>query len=492
VTIGDESAGGWGVDDLGIDLPIHLWDDDDPDAPRGSHRAIAWRPGSGGPDWRLTVSRLTSSLEPGGYLLLQSDGRIDDAKPLLRELSAAGYAYIRHVDGCALLRRDRLGILYLAPWVSVGGSDKGTVDWFRHLSGTAFRRYLMTTQVSDNKLLPLIEDHADEIWSLPDVLPGRLMPAFILDFVEARQVNVVHIMNSRLGFDLLPAIKVSRPHVRTVVQLHVEEEDRSGYCRYVCTRYDNLVDRYSVTSATLGEALLDYDVSPSKISVIYTGIDHAVEFNPDARTSDTLPGEGTGESEQPFRILFAGRLTEQKDPLLMVRVVRALRDAGSSAVVEVVGEGELRPSVEAAVVAAGLAGHVRFHGVTLDMADWYTRTDVTLLTSRFEGVPFVVFEAMAMRHPVVAPDVGSIREILDESSGFLVRDRTDVSAFVGSLLRLERDPALRRRMGDAARRRVVAELGVERMAADHESLYRELADQYLDEVLFQRMKACPG
>lgn len=125
------------------------------------------------------------------------------------------------------------------------------------------------------------------------------------------------------------------------------------------------------------------------------------------------------------------------------------------------------------------------------MADWYTRTDVTLLTSRFEGVPFVVFEAMAMRHPVVATDVGATHEILDESSGFLVRDRADISAFVGFLLRLERDPALRRRMGDAARRRVVARFGVERMAEDHASLYRDLVDQYLDEVLFQRMEACP-
>jgi glycosyltransferase involved in cell wall biosynthesis len=491
VEIGEELADGWGLDDLGIDPPVHLWADDDPDAGPRIHRAIAWRPEPGGPDWPVTVSRLTSSLEPGGYLLLQADGRIEDVKPLLRELSAAGYAYVRHANGCALLRRDRLGILYLAPWVSVGGSDKGTVDWFRHLSGRAFRRYLMTTQLSDNKLLPLIEDHADELWSLPDLLPGRLMPAFILDFVEARQVNVVHIMNSRLGFDLLPAIKVSRPHVRTVVQLHVEEEDRSGYCRYVCTRYDNLVDRYSVTSATLGEALLDYGVSPSKISVIYTGIDHAVEFNPDAGTTETLGGASAEEGERPFGILFAGRLTEQKDPFLMVRVIRALHDAGSSAVVHVVGEGELRPSVEAAVQAAGLADHIRFHGVALDMAGWYARTDVTLLTSRFEGLPFVVFEAMAMRHPVVAADVGGTHEILDDGSGFLVRDRTDISAFVGFLLRLERDPALRRRMGDVARRKVVAELGVERMAADHESLYRGLVDRYLDEVLFQRVEACP-
>ena len=65
-------------------------------------------------------------------------------------------------------------------------------------------------------------------------------------------------MNSRLGYDLLPG-----PHVRcpsppkVVVQLHVEEADRSGYVRYVTTRYGNLVDAFSVTSEHLAEAIVE-------------------------------------------------------------------------------------------------------------------------------------------------------------------------------------------------------------------------------------------
>lgn len=476
---------GWGADDdraladLGIGLPVPSWNEDDVASGSG-YRAIAWSPEADNDDWTTTVSRLSASLETGGYLVLRTDGGVGVAQPLIRELGAAGFAYVRHTDRCAVLRRDRLNVLYLAPWVTLGGSDKGTVDWFRHLPAAAFRRFLLTTQVSENKLLPLIADHADEMWTLPDLLPGRAMPEFILDFIQSRQVQVVHIMNSRLGFDLLPAIKRSYPHVRVVVQLHAEEKDRSGYCRYVCTRYNNLVDRYSVTSATLGVALLDYGVSPSKISVIYTGIDHAAEFNPDGNEARPPIETSAAVPEERLDILFPGRLTDQKDPLLMVEIVRSLHDAGSKAVVHVVGDGELRPAVEAAVQAAGLADHVRFHGFALDMAPWYAQTDVTLLTSRFEGLPFVVFEAMAMRRPVVSPDVGGTHEILDEGSGFLVRDRTDVSAYVEFLLRLERDPGLRRSMGDAGRRKVVADLGVETMAIAHASLYRELVDQYLE------------
>ena len=59
-------------------------------------------------------------------------------------------------------------------------------------------------------------------------------------------------MNSRLGYELLPDLaRLPRPP-KVVVQLHVEEADRSGYVRYVTTRYGNLVDAFSVTSEHLG------------------------------------------------------------------------------------------------------------------------------------------------------------------------------------------------------------------------------------------------
>ena len=64
-----------------------------------------------------------------------------------------------------------------------------------------------------------------------------------------RGVDVVHIMNSRLGFELLPDLTALPDPPGVLVQLHVEEADRSGYVRYVTTRYGNLVDAWSVSSS---------------------------------------------------------------------------------------------------------------------------------------------------------------------------------------------------------------------------------------------------
>ena len=149
----------------------------------------------------------------------------------------------------------RINILYLAPWVDFGGTDKGTIDWFRCLDRDRFRASLVTTQPSPNRRLSEVVPFADEVWPLPELMAGRDFPAFIADFVESRRVDVVHVMNSRLGYDLLPDLASLPVPPKVVVQLHVEEADRRGYVRYVTTRYGNLVDAFSVTSRHLGEAI---------------------------------------------------------------------------------------------------------------------------------------------------------------------------------------------------------------------------------------------
>lgn len=182
----------------------------------------------------------------------------------------------------------RKELLYVAPWIDLGGSDKGTIDWFRYLDGQRFATSLVCTQPSSNRWVHRVESHAEEAWLLPDLMSGGAFPGFILAFVESRGVDVVHIMNSRLGYDLLPDLAALKNPPKTVVQLHAEEPGHGGYVRYVATRYAALVDRFSVTSEALAVRLRGYDVPSSKIDVIYTGIDADGEFDrPSSKGSTT-------------------------------------------------------------------------------------------------------------------------------------------------------------------------------------------------------------
>ena len=260
---------------------------------------------------------------------------------------------------------ERIPICYLAPWVDYGGSDKGTIDWFRWLDRDRFAPLLVTTQPSANRRLHEVYRYAEEVWPLPEFLAGHDFPSCIFDLIESRGVRVLHVMNARIGYDLLPDLaSLPRPPA-VVVQLHVEEPDRSGYVRYVTTRYGNLVDAFSVSSRHLAEAVEGYDISSERIHVIPTGVDAEEEFNP----ANVVPVDAVQSAG--FNILFAGRLAEQKDPRLMVEVIRRVADIHRVVNVHVVGDGPLEDEVRGLVRQAGLESHFTFHPPSRDLAPWY-------------------------------------------------------------------------------------------------------------------------
>jgi glycosyltransferase involved in cell wall biosynthesis len=364
---------------------------------------------------------------------------------------------------------DRIPILYLAPWVGYGGSDKNTIDWFRWIDRERFAPYLITTQPSANPLIGQVEPFAEEVWPLPDLMPAEEMPAFIFDFIVSRRIEVIHVMNSRIAFDLLPDLQSLPNPPKVVVQLHVEEVDRSGYVRYVTTRYGNLVDGFSISNEHVAEAVRDYGVPPEKIEVIYTGVDADEEFSPGA--SEPIKAL----SEDRMDVLFAARLTDQKDPLLMLEVAARLRDRGAPVRFQVVGDGDLETQVRARAAELDLGDMLVFHPPTPGLQGWYAATDVLLLTSKFEGVPCVVFEAMAMAMPIVAPALPGIRELLDAEDDGLIVDQAAVDDYVDALAKLAADPKARAAAGAALRERARSHFSVKEMAERHGAIYEMLA-----------------
>ncbi|MFN0029670.1 MAG: glycosyltransferase family 4 protein [Acidimicrobiales bacterium] len=364
--------------------------------------------------------------------------------------------------------KPRAALLYLAPWVAPGGADRGTVDWFRYLDHGHFESHLITTaRTSSNTFVHLLEPYAESVWNLPDLMSEADYASFVLSFVKERHVALIHIMNSHLGFDLIPSFKKYFPQTKIVVQHHAEEVDQSGYVRYVASRYGHLVDAYSATSRDLKRRLIGHGVHESSVRVIYTGIDATGEWAPRFERVPRLDGS-------PMRVLFAGRLEDQKDPLLMVQVAKALADRGLNAVIDVVGDGSLRRLTEEMVRAASLEDVVRFHGVSYDMLKWYENSDLLLMTSRFEGIPYVIYEAMAMGITCVVPDVNANTELLDQDHGFVVADRLDVSSYIDALECLDNDRELLFEMGLRCRDRVLEDYPIEEMARQHERLYDEL------------------
>jgi glycosyltransferase involved in cell wall biosynthesis len=358
-------------------------------------------------------------------------------------------------------------ILYIAPWVDLGGSDKGTIDWFKSLDRDRWAPSLVTTQPSANRWLHHVEPYAEEVWDLPDVMPGSAFPEFILGFIESRNVQVVHMMNSRLAFDLLPDISVLPEPPSIVVQLHAEEPDQAGYVRYVTRRYGNLVDAFSVTSQHLEEVVAGYGIAPSKIAIIHSGVDGEHEFNP----SQVEPLELEGG---PSRVLWPGRLVEQKDPMLTLDVIARARELGAEFVLDVVGDGHLEDSVRAHAEQIGIADMIDWHPPSQEMARWYRSADLVLMTSAYEGVPYVIYESLAMGVPIIGPALPGNLEFMDADSGILVEPRDDVDRYADALVSLLADDERRRVMGERSRRRMLGDFSLTEMGRRHGELYDDL------------------
>ncbi len=439
----------------------------------GGAREPALCPGDDG--WLEALASADASRPAALVLRGPARATFDEVRGAVGDLLVRGFTVAGAEPGGVTFRPGRHELLYLGPWVKRGGSDRGTLDWLRTIDRERFGRALVTTQPSDNPWFGEAERLADAAWHLPDRVRGREMPGFVARVVRDRGVAAVHVMNSKLGFDLLPDLERAFPHVGVVVQLHNLEVDGRGrpwgYVPYVISRFDRHVDAYSVISRDVLEAMVERGVPREKLHLVPLGVDVDDEFRPRA------PGaggrrEGTGET---FRVLFPARLTEQKDPLLLVEIAAGLAARGSGAVVDVVGEGALGAELERAVSRRGLGDRFVFHGAHDDMAAWYERSDVTVLTSRYEGLPMTVQESLACEVPVVAAAVGAIPELVDASCGVLVEPRDDVDAYVEALVALERDPERRRRLGIAGRERLLrAGFTTGAMARAHEDLYVEV------------------
>ena len=173
-------------------------------------------------------------------------------------------------------------------------------------------------------------------------------------------------------------------------------------------------------------------------------------------------------------ISTVGRLTAIKQHELFLEAARRVRAAEPRAIFLIVGDGERRAELETMARDLALTADVRFLGWRRDLEIIYGATDVFALTSRNEGTPVALIEAMAAGVPGVSTDVGGVGDVIvNEEVGRRVPDG-DPAALAQAVIGLLHSPE-RREMGLRARHHVLARYGRDRLVGDIAALYQTLA-----------------
>jgi glycosyltransferase involved in cell wall biosynthesis len=192
--------------------------------------------------------------------------------------------------------------------------------------------------------------------------------------------------------------------------------------------------------------------------------------NPDTRAQWR---QAHGIEPRATVLTHIGRFAFQKNHALLVEAFAQVR-SDAPLYLLLVGGGELENAVREQVAGLGLQERVRFLGVRADVADILRASDVFVLSSRWEGNPMSVMEAMAAGLPVVSTAVGGVPELVQEGATGLLVPSEDAGALAQAMQALVDDPVRRQAMGAAARQHAIAHFDIRHTVRMYEELYERL------------------
>jgi glycosyltransferase involved in cell wall biosynthesis len=294
-------------------------------------------------------------------------------------------------------------------------------------------------------------------------LPFRLAAHF-----SKQHVDVVHTHNPHAliygapAAGLLRAAAVHTKHGRNM------DASRRMWLRRAASKF---VDAYvAVTPKLAYIALENRECAASTLRVIPNGID-AVRFSPRPEARRKARAE-LGIPENAWVVGTVGRLSPEKNQALLVDAVAPLLDADRQLVI--VGDGPEREPLRLRIAATWRAQFVHMTGARSDAENLLAAFDAFALTSRSEGLPLVLLEAMAMRLPVVSTSVGGVPDLVEHGvTGFLVGSG-DRAALANQLAWLAGRPAAALEVAEVARHLVLERHTVQHMAREYELLYESL------------------
>lgn len=347
--------------------------------------------------------------------------------------------------------------------LTIGGAEGQLLELLRHLD----RHFLPTVYCLTATAGPVVADLEQQGIRVRIIGQRGLRRAVRLGLLlRADQIDLVHswlfIANGYAAAATL--LGRTKPLITSARNCKVQ----GRFSRWVNTRAFGSSQAIVVNSRDVEDYIVThYDAPRPLIEVIHNGVD-IERFHP-ASEWDAPPA--------PV-VTNIGRLVRQKDQELFLEAAAALHRELPAVRFLIIGDGPLRERLEQRASELGIAEQVTFAGERRDIDALLRQSSLFWLTSRWEGMPNVVLEALASGVPVVATDVGGTRALIEDGVDGHIVASGDAAAFVRCSLPLLQDEVLYERFALAARRRAEG-FSPQHMAQNFEALYDRLLEPSL-------------
>jgi len=215
-----------------------------------------------------------------------------------------------------------------------------------------------------------------------------------------------------------------------------------------------------ICDATVANLKSMHGIAPRKIVRVYNGV---------------LPLARVSESDRPakegFTLLFVGRLEPVKNHVLLLHAFAAAHARDSRLRLWMVGDGSERARLEDLAATLGASSSITFWGQQLDVAPFYSAADLFVMSSRSEGLPMSLLQALSVGLPSLVTDVGGMAEVVRFADAGITVPLGDPGRMAGAILNLASHEDARLAYARNAEKTFAAHFTLERMMSVYQSVY---------------------
>jgi len=370
----------------------------------------------------------------------------------------------------------KITLLIVTGWLNQGGIEQEILDLCHNLDCSRFKVIIATTRQSSHPWENIVRSAGPTIYHLASFFRPHEISYGLAHLILQHGVNVMHIVQSREAYVGLPLLKRFCPFLAI--------SDRNVTMAGGFPKISARVRREAIDLRTVGHHKLarqmsqTYGLAGDNLRVIYAGTDLQLP-RPNTSTNPALLHSLCGVSHEVPIVLYLGRLDPEKRPETFVRVAARIctRRPDCSAHFAMVGDGEMRGKVEALILKLGLRNRVHLLGFQLNGSQLICDSSILMITSRFEGLALVSFEAMAAGTPQISADVGGQSELVTSDIGILVRTGIgEVDRFARACIGLLYDHKRRQCMSIASKRKFTKQYTAQHCAREYSQVFEELAE----------------